>query len=178
MFRKLLYKKANSVSERFSIADLAREFGVTARALRFYEDQGLIAPERDGQTRIYSPADKARVAWILRGRRVGFSLAEIAEMLDLYNLDDSRSAQRRVTIEKCRSRLSQLEDQRLDIEKTIVELSAFISLLDELIAHPDREAQARARFHDAVGDNGIGPAKIQNSEQHFGRSSSEMHPSD
>lgn len=142
---------------QYSIADLAREFGITARALRFYEDQGLIAPKRDGQTRIYSATDKARIAWILRGRRVGFSLAEISEMLDLYSMDDDRAAQRRVTVEKCRLRLTDLESQRRDIEKTITELSAFIDLLDDLIAHPEKEENARARFHAAIGVNGIGP---------------------
>ncbi|GAB4132671.1 MAG: hypothetical protein Kow00104_17910 [Rhodothalassiaceae bacterium] len=146
--------------EYFQIADLAREFSVTPRALRFYEDQGLIAPKREGQTRLYSATDRARLAWILRGKRVGFSLAEIAEMLDLYDLDGDRTAQRQVTLAKCRARISTLESQRRDIEKTIEELSAFVELLDELIAHPEREPEARARFHEAVGEVGVGPVRL------------------
>ena len=69
----------------YSIGEMCDEFGVTARALRFYEDEGLIAPERRGHARLYSERDRARLAWILRGKRVGFSLAEIREMLDLYD---------------------------------------------------------------------------------------------
>lgn len=136
--------------ESYSIADLAREFDVTPRSLRFYESEGLLAPEREGQNRVYCAADRARLAWILRGKRVGFSLAEIREMLDLYALDDDRSAQRRLTIDKCRERLAALVRQRDDIDRLIAELGAFVGLLEELVRHPERENDARDRFHAAL----------------------------
>ena len=115
--------------ERFTISELTQEFGVTARALRFYEDKGLIAPERHGLSRIYSRQDRARLAWLLRAKRVGFSLDEAREMIDLYNINDSRATQRRVTLEKCSAKIDQLRRQQEDIEAQINELEEFLHLL-------------------------------------------------
>jgi DNA-binding transcriptional MerR regulator len=115
--------------DAFSITDLCAEFTVTPRALRFYEDEGLIAPERRGTARIYSHRDRARLAWILRGKRVGFSLAEIKEMIDLYDVGDGRRVQRQVTLERCLDRIRLLENQKQDIDAHIAELSQFVELL-------------------------------------------------
>ncbi len=115
--------------DAFSISDLCAEFSVTPRALRFYEDEGLTGPERRGTARIYSHRDRARLAWILRGKRVGFSLSEIKEMIDLYDVGDGRRVQRQVTLERCLDRIRLLENQKHDIDAHIAELQQFVGLL-------------------------------------------------
>ena len=117
--------------KRFSIGQLCDEFGVTARALRFYEDENLISPQRQGTQRLYSDRDRARLAWILRGKRVGFSLSEIGDLLDLYDLGDARQTQRAATLEKCEERIEALTRQKADIDETIEELEGFVRLLKE-----------------------------------------------
>src|SRR5258708_13550775 len=107
------------MNRSFTIRQLTKEFGVTARTLRFYEDEGLIAPERRGQTRIYSPRDRARIILILRGRRVGFALAEIREILDLYNPEDHGVRQTLHARKKFEEQLHKLERQNVDIEKSL-----------------------------------------------------------
>ena len=109
-----------------TIGELCEEFGVTARALRFYEDEALISPERRGTQRLYSERDRARLAWILRGKRVGLSLADIKELLDLYDIGDGRRTQR---LKRCQAQVDGLKRQRVDIDATIDELTNFIALV-------------------------------------------------
>lgn len=120
---------------------MCADFDVTARALRFYEDEQLLAPERRGTQRLYSPRDRARLAWILRGRRVGLSLADIKELLDLYDLGDDRRTQRLKTIERCSEQVAKLKQQRVDIDATIAELETFLAMVTRLI---DADAKSPA----------------------------------
>ena len=121
----------------YSIGEMCDAFGVTARALRFYEDEQLISPERRGTTRLYTDRDRARLTWILRGKSVGFSLNDIRELLDLYDLGDQRRTQMVATLERCRERVAILERQKVDIDATIAELSEFCALLNERLDQKD-----------------------------------------
>jgi DNA-binding transcriptional MerR regulator len=105
----------------YSIAELAREFGITARTMRFYEDEGLIKPRRQGLTRLYSAHDRTRLGWILRGKRLGFSLAEIKELLDLYQVDRTGVQQLRELLRRSRLHITDLERKRRDLDAHIDE---------------------------------------------------------
>ena len=118
----------------FSISQLAEEFGITPRAIRFYEDEELIKPTRVGQSRVYAPRDRVRLALILRGKRVGFSLIEIKEMLDLYDINDGQATQLSQTIKKFDERINSLERQRADIEQALGELRAGRARLELTLA--------------------------------------------
>jgi len=118
---------------RYSITDLAEEFQVTSRTIRFYEDKGLITPSREGLTRIYSRSDRARLKLILRGRRLGFSLQDIKKMIDLYDPNENSREQLHFTLDKCRDQLDKLVVQRQDINEAISELEDSISDLEDYL---------------------------------------------
>jgi DNA-binding transcriptional MerR regulator len=121
----------------YSIGEMCEAFAVTPRALRFYEDEKLISPERRGTARLYTDRDRARLTWILRGKRVGFSLADIRELLDLYDLGDHQHTQMLATLERCRERISALHRQKQDIDATIEELESFCTFLDQRLAEQE-----------------------------------------
>ena len=112
----------------FAIADLAREFGISTRAIRFYETKGLLSPERVGATRIFRRRDRARLILILRGKRLGFSLRDISDYLSLY--DANRSQQVSLLTAKVDERLASLESQLQDLQTTIAELKEIRKLAD------------------------------------------------
>jgi DNA-binding transcriptional MerR regulator len=130
-----------TTNRTYTIRQLTKEFSVTARTLRFYEDEGLIAPERRGQTRIYSTRDRARIILILRGRRVGFSLAEIREILDLYGVHDGGMTQLVHSRKKFAERIDTLEKQKIDIDDSLKELRRGIADID---AHLSSQRQPQA----------------------------------
>ncbi len=133
-------QQSNS-DQTFSITELSHEFKVTARAIRFYEDKGLLQPSRQGMNRIYTRRDRARLILILRGKRLGFSLAEIREMLNLYDLGDGQTEQLRVTLKRSQDRLRALETQRRDVEAAIDELHRSVRILEEYLGLKERGAK-------------------------------------
>jgi DNA-binding transcriptional MerR regulator len=107
----------------YTVTELAKELGMTARAVRFYEDKGLITPQRAGTTRVYTARDRARMILILRGKRLGFSLSTIREYLDLYDADVTQHAQLRLLLEAVTRRRDQLLAQRQAIDEALAELA-------------------------------------------------------
>ena len=109
----------------FSISDLAREFDITPRAIRFYEDQGLLAPRRDGQRRIYTPRDRTRLKLTLRGKRLGLTLSEIRELIDMYEPGHDERPQLERFLAVLEAHKASLTQQRADIEAQLAELQTF-----------------------------------------------------
>ena len=107
----------------WSITDLAEEFGVTLRTIRFYEDRGLVTPERRGTTRVFHPRDRIRLALVLRGKRLGFSLDEIATIVDMYDAEPGEVGQLHYLLEQIDVRRNELEQRRKDIDDTLAELA-------------------------------------------------------
>jgi len=120
----ILPASEGGMSEKlFSVSQLARQLGVTARTIRFYEDKNLITPQRAGTTRVYTNRDRARLVLILRGKRLGFSLREIKEFLDLYDADPEHHLQLKQLLSSVRKRAAKLREQRVAIEESLAELT-------------------------------------------------------
>ena len=128
----------------FTIGDLSREFGVTLRTLRFYEGKGLLNPKRHGTTRIYDKRDRARLKLVLLGKRIGFSLSEIKEILDLYDLGDNQETQLRVAMEKFEKQIRVLEQQKIEIEQAIDELTETMKTVSRELHQRDAETREQA----------------------------------
>jgi DNA-binding transcriptional MerR regulator len=124
----------------YTISELSREFQVTPRALRFYEDKGLLSPRREGLARIYSARERGRLQIILRGKRIGFPLSDIKELIDLYDLNDGERTQMTIALKKFRKRLIDLRAQQDDIAQAIVETEKGIDWLKERL--PEAAVQA------------------------------------
>ena len=106
----------------YSISDLAQEFNLTTRAIRFYEDEGLLQPGRSGRRRVYSARDRVRLKLILRGKRLGFSLSDVRDIIEMYDLDAGETGQLRYFLDQIKERREALEQQRSDIDLTLKEL--------------------------------------------------------
>ncbi|MGF1657836.1 MAG: MerR family DNA-binding transcriptional regulator [Rubrimonas sp.] len=124
-----------------TIGRLCAEFDVTPRTLRFYEQKGLLDPLRDGQRRLYAPRDVARLKLILRGRRFGFSLSEIGELLDLYDPHDGQRRQLAATLDRAQARLDAMRRQRAELDEGIAELARQIDLVSGLLAQRNGAAR-------------------------------------
>ncbi len=122
------------MSDLYSIGDLSREFGVTTRTIRFYEDQGLLSPTRNGQNRIYRARDRVRLKLIFRGKRLGFSLKEINKLIELYDAPEGEAGQLRSFIEKIRERRTKLLAQSADIAHVLDELDSLEQRCSDLFA--------------------------------------------
>ena len=122
----------------YTIRQLCLEFKCTPRALRFYEDKGLLSPARDGMNRVYSYKDRGRLQLILQGKRVGLSLHEIGEILDLYEVDDGGAQQAAKSLKKFRERIVALERQKIDIDEQIEQLKMGCAAMEKRLAtRPD-----------------------------------------
>ena len=125
---------AEAGEELVRIGEMAKKYGVTLRTLRFYEDKGLLNPKRDGATRLYTRRDKARLKLILLGRKVGFSLRDVKQMMDLYDPTGSNTKQLRLALDKSEKQLARLQKQRALIDDAINELSGSMSAVRQMLA--------------------------------------------
>lgn len=146
-----------NIDRTYTISELAREFEVTPRALRFYEDKGLLTPRREGMNRVYSHRDRGKLQMILRGKRVGLSLIEIKEILDLYKVDQRAQAQ--TMLKRFKARVVALEAQREDVDAAIEMLHDYMGKIEDFLSKPAApaamgtarafEQEAKKRLEDA-----------------------------
>ena len=129
----------------YSIGDLSREFQVTTRTIRFYEDEGLLRPRRQGQSRIYMPRDRVRLKLILRGKRLGFSIREIKDMLDMYDAPEGEVGQLRYFMDRMRERRADLLRQRADIDQVLGELGALEARCEDILVAQAPAARRASR---------------------------------
>lgn len=132
-----------SPQELFTVNQLADALGITPRAIRFYETKGLLAPRRVGAMRVFTRRDRARLQLILRGIRLGFSLAEVAEYLDLYDADPAKTEQMRLLRDKVAERIAALEAQRRDLDQTLSELRSIAAQADAALNDEPRRPARR-----------------------------------
>ena len=122
------------VPTTYTISDLAREFGITTRTIRFYEEKGLVHPRREGQKRLYSPADRVRIKLILRGKRIGMTLDESAEVIDMYEPGQNNEEQLRALLGAVNARREKLLQQKKDIDDMLAGLDEVQSLCESALA--------------------------------------------
>lgn len=134
---------ADISAETYSIGDLAREFEITTRALRFYEDEGLLAPARVGRRRLYRRRDRARLKLIMRGKRLGFTLAEIRETFILYDQAHGESKQLRYYLQVLKEKRQQLQQQAVDIQQALDELEQSYQRCQELLEQQETSASEK-----------------------------------
>jgi len=133
-------KRESEGRDLFAIADLAREFGISTRAIRFYESKGLLTPQRVGSTRVFRRRDRARLILILRGKRLGFSLRDISDYLSLYEADRTQRAQVSLLVDMVDHRVELLEQQLHDLQTTLSELREIRKLATERLAQTGEPA--------------------------------------
>lgn len=141
--------------QTYTITELAREFDITARAIRFYEDQGLLTPARAGRARVYSKADRTRLKLTLRGKRLGLSLAEIRELIDMYGGVRNSAPQLQRFLKVLAARRATLEQQREDIEAVLGEIGMLEKQCHSLLGHnaagaAEAKAELAKRIHSAA----------------------------
>lgn len=134
----------------YTIRQLCTEFKVTPRALRFYEDKGLLSPAREGLNRVYNHRDRARLILILRGKRVNLSLAVIRDILDLYKADETGAAQMAKSVRKFREQIVALEAQREDLDHAVAELKEAVAVFENRLAQVRPDLLPQAADYDSV----------------------------